>query len=185
MRSRFRSSPLAGLALDRRLEALLAPRAAKLGGAIAGRALYDGRLNAGAGPHRGETQDGVLNIEEITKIGASRLERIRVRNALNPMLWLSVAVPIVILPAAWFFRDYSIVWLLVTVACLPTVTAVTAYVILLFKSPDRLQSEEYQLRQRELRMIYRHGRKPDIYNAAEEVARVEIPKSRGGTGESE
>jgi phosphoribosylformimino-5-aminoimidazole carboxamide ribotide isomerase len=28
------------------VEALLAPRARKLGGAIAGRALYDGRLNA-------------------------------------------------------------------------------------------------------------------------------------------
>jgi phosphoribosylformimino-5-aminoimidazole carboxamide ribotide isomerase len=37
-----------GLASIADVEALLAPRAAKLGGAIAGRALYDGRLNAGA-----------------------------------------------------------------------------------------------------------------------------------------
>jgi phosphoribosylformimino-5-aminoimidazole carboxamide ribotide isomerase len=36
-----------GLASIADVEALLAPRAAKLGGAIAGRALYDGRLNAG------------------------------------------------------------------------------------------------------------------------------------------
>ena len=37
-----------GLASIADVEALLAPRAAKLGGAIAGRALYDGRLNAAA-----------------------------------------------------------------------------------------------------------------------------------------
>ncbi|HEY6258587.1 MAG TPA: 1-(5-phosphoribosyl)-5-[(5-phosphoribosylamino)methylideneamino]imidazole-4-carboxamide isomerase [Xanthobacteraceae bacterium] len=37
-----------GLASMADIEALLAPRAAKLGGAIAGRALYDGRLDAAA-----------------------------------------------------------------------------------------------------------------------------------------
>ena len=37
-----------GLASMADVQALLAPRARKLGGAIAGRALYDGRLNAGA-----------------------------------------------------------------------------------------------------------------------------------------
>ena len=34
--------------LNRRVQALLAPRARKLGGGIAGRALYDGNLNATA-----------------------------------------------------------------------------------------------------------------------------------------
>ena len=37
-----------GLASIADVQALLAPRARKLGGAIAGRALYDGRLDAGA-----------------------------------------------------------------------------------------------------------------------------------------
>jgi len=37
-----------GLASMADIEALLAPRAARLAGAIAGRALYDGRLNAAA-----------------------------------------------------------------------------------------------------------------------------------------
>ena len=49
-----------GLASLADVEALLAPRARKLGGAIAGRALYDGSLNAGAAlalmaAHRGAT----------------------------------------------------------------------------------------------------------------------------------
>jgi hypothetical protein len=127
-----------------------------------------------------------MKLEEITRIGASRLERIRVRNALNPMLWLSVAVPIIFLPAAWVFRDYPlIVSPLVTLSCLPAVVAIVAYLILLFKSPDRLQSEEYQLRQRELRMIYRHGRRPDIFDEANQDVRVEIPNPRIGSGEKE
>ncbi|HEY6256097.1 MAG TPA: hypothetical protein VIY51_09925 [Xanthobacteraceae bacterium] len=127
-----------------------------------------------------------MKIEEITRIGASRLERIRVRNALNPMLWLAVAAPIIFLPAAWYFHDYvPILWVLVTVASLPTIVAIAAYMILLFRSPDRLQSEEYQLRQRELRMIYRHGRRPDIFDEANQVIRVESPNPRIGAGEKE
>jgi len=43
--------------------------------------------------------------------------------------------------------------LFATGALLLTVTVV-AYFILLFRDPDRLQSEEYRLRQRELAMIY-------------------------------
>jgi hypothetical protein len=125
-----------------------------------------------------------VNIEEISRIGASRLERVRVRNALNPMLWMSIALPIVLLPAAWIFRDNPwVVWFLLVLAALPTVTAIVAYMYFMISSPDRLQSEEYQLRQRELRMIYRHGRKPDILATMQEAARVEKAATRTGSGE--
>jgi hypothetical protein len=46
-----------------------------------------------------------MNIAEITRIGASRLARIRARNARNPIPCLSVAAAIVFLPAAWYFHD--------------------------------------------------------------------------------
>jgi hypothetical protein len=46
-----------------------------------------------------------MNIAEITRIGASRRERIRARKALNPIPCLSVAAAIVFLPEAWYFHD--------------------------------------------------------------------------------
>lgn len=118
-----------------------------------------------------------MDIDEISKTGASRIERVRVRNALNPILWLSVAAGVLFLPAAWFFRDQeSIAVCLIVLASLPTIAAIAAYMILLFRSPDRLQSEEYQLRQRAMQMIFRRGRKRDIVDLLSRLDRL------GGTG---
>jgi hypothetical protein len=108
-----------------------------------------------------------MKFEEIAKLGVSRLERVRVRSALNPIIWLSVATAIISWSAAWFFQnDPAITALLIATGCLPIFAAVAAYFILLFKSPDRLQSEEYQLRQQALKMIYRRGGRRDIIEMA-------------------
>ena len=50
---------------------------------------------------------------------------------------------------------------------------IVAYFILLFRDPDRLQSEEYRLRQRELTMIYGKGADAEVVDTARETARVE------------
>ncbi len=128
-----------------------------------------------------------MNIEDITKSVGSRLERIRVQNALNPMLWLAVAVPIIFLPAALLFRDYStiIVGALVTLACLPTLVTILAYIYLLFRSPDRLQSEEYQLHLREINLRYRQHRRPDRYNKANQPVEYLDSHARIENGEQE
>jgi hypothetical protein len=47
--------------------------------------------------------------------------------------------------------------------------------ILMFRSPDRLQSEEYQLRQKEIQMRYRRGRRPEQFDTMTE--RVEYKAS--------
>jgi hypothetical protein len=108
-----------------------------------------------------------MKAEELFQTAASRIERIRVRNALNPLLWLSVTAPILFLPAAWFFRDYPVVLsILIFLAGIPVIATIVAYMILLFKNPDRLLSEEYQLRHREIQMRYRRGRKPEVFDAA-------------------
>jgi hypothetical protein len=85
-----------------------------------------------------------MNFERIAHFGVSRLERIRVRSALNPIIWLSVSVPIISWAAAFLFRDQIIfASILIAAGCLPILTAVLAYMILLIRNPDRLQSEEY------------------------------------------
>jgi hypothetical protein len=82
-----------------------------------------------------------MSVEEIIKIEVSRLVRIRVRSALNPILFLSLEALVFFLPAAWFFRDSPpIQYFLIAVAVLPSIGAIVAYVILLFRSPDRLRN---------------------------------------------
>jgi hypothetical protein len=50
---------------------------------------------------------------------------------------------------------------------------VVAYFISLFRDPDRLQSEEYRLSQRELIMICGKGTNPEVVDPARESAHVE------------
>lgn len=49
-----------------------------------------------------------MKFEEIAKLGASRLERVRVRSALNPIIWLSIATAALSWSAAWFFRNHTV-----------------------------------------------------------------------------
>ena len=53
-----------GLASLDDVKALLEPRAKKLAGAIAGRALYDGRLDAGGGARLGQARSCGRNSEQ-------------------------------------------------------------------------------------------------------------------------
>ena len=108
-----------------------------------------------------------MKAEEVIRTAASRIETIRVRNALNPILWLSVPVPAIFLAAAWFFREHTFVLAaLVVVAALPVLAGIVADFVLLLRSPDRLQPEEYQLRLRALNIAYRRGQKPDKYGTS-------------------
>lgn len=62
---------------------------------------------------------------------------------------------------------------------------VVAHLILLFRDPDRLQSEEYRLRQRELTIIYRKGANAEIVDRAHETPRVEsLPGGSGDGGKT-
>lgn len=82
--------------------------------------------------------------------------RLRVKSALNPVLWLCL---IVTFPSITCFPFLSQppVWLIV-LAFLPLITAIFGFIYLLLKDPDKLQSEDYQLRKRELEIIEEKGR---------------------------
>jgi hypothetical protein len=98
--------------------------------------------------------------EDIVKTGLSRIDTIRVTTAVNPLLWLTGITLPLCLGAAVFIPDRAFRFVLIAVPALAMVAAIVAYFILLFRDPDRLQSEEYQIRQTELRMRYSKGRRP-------------------------
>ena len=53
----------------------------------------------------------------------------------------------------------------------------------MFRDPDRLQSEEYRIRQRALEILYKKGGNTEIMDVANQVIRVETSDPRTGSGE--
>lgn len=112
-------------------------------------------------------------LDEIVRAGLSRVDTIRVvRTAVNPLLWLvGLTVPLFLL-AAVLIDDRPVRLLLIGLAALLVLPALVAYFILLFRDPDRLQSEEYRIRLQELRFRYRKGRRPVAVQPATETGRI-------------
>jgi hypothetical protein len=115
-----------------------------------------------------------LRLDDLVKAATTRVETVPVvRTALNPLLWLTgIGTPLAFVLAFLASETWFRVALFATGALLLAVTIV-AYFILLFWDPDRLQSEEYRLRRRELTMIYGKGASAEVVDAARETARVE------------
>lgn len=125
-----------------------------------------------------------MKIEEIIRAGLSRIDTIRVvRTAINPLLWLvGLTTPLAFILSA-IVDDRLIRILLICFAAIPVIATLLAYVIFMFRDPDRLQSEEYRIRQRALQILYRKGGSADIVDVANQVARIESSQSDSDVGE--
>lgn len=111
---------------------------------------------------------------EITQRMADVGGRLRVKSALNPALWLCAVVTVPLAGLATFVEGPT--WLmvcLVVLAFLPPVLASIGFVIFLFRDPDKLQSEEYQIRKRTLEMIGEKGQGASLMDLVE-AARLRL-----------
>jgi hypothetical protein len=92
-------------------------------------------------------------------------------------------------PAAFilaaFIGDQLIRLILLCFAAIPVVATLVAYVIFMFRDPDRLQSEEYRIRQRALQILYKKGGSTEIVDVAKQVTRIEASPRRPVDGENE
>jgi len=70
-------------------------------------------------------------------------------------------------------------------AAAPVLFTFVVYMVFMFRDPDRLQSEEYRVRQQALRYLYKKGGSTEIVDIANQVARIETSKSPVGGGEQE
>jgi ABC-type bacteriocin/lantibiotic exporter with double-glycine peptidase domain len=127
-----------------------------------------------------------MKLEEIIRTGLSRVDTIRVvRTALNPLLWLvGLTTPAAFILAA-LIGDQFIRLILLGFAAIPVVATLVAYVIFMFRDPDRLQSEEYRIRQRALQILYKKGGSTEIVDVAKQVTRIEASPRRPVDGENE
>lgn len=92
----------------------------------------------------------------VSEILSDVLGKLRVKSALNPILWLC---GIVVIPGVWMAsRQESEVptWLIVLIF-LPVSVALVGFLFLLFFDRDKLQSEDYQIRKQSLELIQEKG----------------------------
>ena len=99
-------------------------------------------------------------VDRIARMAISRATAVRVRNVLNPLLWLSaVALPSSLI-GAYMLRDYP--WFsgpLLGVGLLCPVSALAGFAYFAVRDPQRLHSEEFLIQQQRL-MLEARGAQP-------------------------
>ncbi len=114
-------------------------------------------------------------IERVTQGSQNAAVRLQVRSAINPLLWLcAICTPLTYGFA--YFSSGAIQIALLSIGALPIVCACGAYIYLMLVSPDRLQSEDYQLKRQALQMIHEKGGRAGVL--ASSVAAITNPDTR-------
>ena len=115
-----------------------------------------------------------MRVEEVVRSAIDRAGVIRVRNAMNPLLWLSPISATIFLVAAYMFRDDQVVkYALACLGGLPILASIMAYFLYVFLDRDRLQSEEFILKERALYLRYRQGTNAEIVDATHETIQMD------------
>ena len=97
-------------------------------------------------------------MESLFQRMSTRLGVIRVRSAVNPLLWLVALVTPGSFIGAYYFREvsaFSAIFFLI--GCIPIFAALVAYFYFMIKDPKKLQSEDYQLRAQMLEILEKKG----------------------------
>jgi len=100
----------------------------------------------------GTREFGIL--ERLSRISQGATVGMTVRSALNPLLKLCALTTPTCLVAAYLFRDHPIVLaILIATALLPVYCACAGFFFFAKTQPNRLQSEEFQLRHEAVNLI--------------------------------
>jgi hypothetical protein len=120
-----------------------------------------------------------MRVDEVVRSAISRAGVIRVRNAMNPLLWLSPISATICWAAAYMFRDDPVLkYGFAGLGALPIVASLVAYFLYFLLDRDRLQSEEFILKERALQLRYRQGTNAEIVDATHETIQMEkLPSS--------
>lgn len=126
-----------------------------------------------------------MRLAEIIRTGLSRVDTIAVkRTALNPLLWMVGLVTPLALILTSITGDPVVRMGLLAFAAVPILFTMVVYLIWMFRDPDRLQSEEYRVRQQALQYLHKKGESDEIVDVANQVARIEKANFGPDDGES-
>lgn len=98
---------------------------------------------------------------------------LRVRNVLNPLLWLTAAVmPSCFLAGGFIGYDTNLGAVITLAGLVPALFSLIFYVVFAVRDPDRLQSEEFVVRSMELRL---YERRQEIVAPVDGATRTIVP----------
>lgn len=127
-----------------------------------------------------------MNRKEHLLDAVSRAGVVRIRTIANNPLWLCALVIPVSFAAALIalgLNESVFAWVFVGVAIASFLFAIGFIGYFARFDPDRLQSEEYRIRQRALQILYRKGAGADIVDVANQAPRIEGSRTRTDNGE--
>ena len=97
-------------------------------------------------------------LDSLVHSAHSAARSLRVRSALNPMLWLTGIVTPVCFTAAYALASVPpLCWTLVGLGALPILATCAGFGYFVLRNPAKLQSEDYQLRHESLQLIQARG----------------------------
>jgi hypothetical protein len=102
--------------------------------------------------------NGGTVIDQIIANARSAASSLRVRSALNPMLWLCAIVSLPCFVLAYLAHGIEpLASLLVYIGAAPIIATIIGFLYLMVARPEKLQSEEYQIRHEALEVIKQKG----------------------------
>jgi len=111
--------------------------------------------------------------------------RLRVRSALNPLLWLCGIVSPTCFAFGLYFTGAIQIWL-VLAGIVPILFTCFVASYFTVKKPEKLQSEDYQLRKQALELIQQKGTRFSIEAASvEAIANPQLPALPGHAEEGQ
>jgi len=102
-------------------------------------------------------------LERIVSSSQSAASKLLVKSALNPMLWLCGIISTFCYGMAYFARGIEpLATVLVYVGSAPIVATIIGFFYFMIFAPEKLQSEEYQIRHETLEFIRQKGSSIEI-----------------------
>ena len=122
-------------------------------------------------------------VNRLTEAGG----QLKVKSALNPALWLCAIVsgPTIVIVMVLLLANKTIPSWLIVIDLIPITCAAVGFLYLLFFNPDKLQSEDYQLRKQTLELIQEKGDKfPILGTSIVSIANPNAPETSDGEHKS-
>ena len=129
-----------------------------------------------------------MNLFDILKNFVSRASVVHVRsNALTSHLWLlAILLPSLLVSGIFAGPDTFLTYSLIVMVGFSVLALFVAYFFFMIKDPDRLQSERFMIKQRELNILEMKGADPISYRNDAGTSTIDkIPEADKERGASE
>lgn len=120
-------------------------------------------------------------LDRLGQLSHSAAQRLHVRSALNPILWLcAIATPTIFL-FGYLFKDQPQICVALLIAgFIPVGVACLGFAYFALAKPEKLQSEDYQIRHESLQIIQQKGKKAISLSSVAAIANPAAPRLTDG-----